>query len=51
VARSRDFVARYAAALPADLPEVDANDKERRVRAWQGLCRVVLAANEFVYVE
>ncbi len=51
VARSRDFVARYAAALPANLPEVDANDKERRVRAWQGLCRVVLAANEFVYVE
>jgi len=24
---------------------------ERRLRAWQGLCRVILAANEFVYVE
>ncbi len=24
---------------------------ERRQRAWQGLCRAVLAANEFIYVE
>ena len=24
---------------------------ERRLRAWQSLCRVILAANEFIYVE
>ena len=24
---------------------------ERRFRAWRGLCRVVLASNEFVFVE
>ena len=26
-------------------------DAERRLRAWQSLCRAVLSANEFVYVE
>jgi hypothetical protein len=28
-----------------------ANPTERRQRAWQSLCKVIVAANEFVYVE
>ena len=26
-------------------------EDERRLRAWRGLCRVLLASNEFVFVE
>jgi hypothetical protein len=28
-----------------------ADSAERRVRAWQGLCRVLMSTNEFLYVE
>jgi len=47
VARALGFVRRCDEALVGE--KLDA--KERRLRAWQSLCRVVLAANEFIYVE
>lgn len=47
VARALDFVQRYEAALAAQ----NVAATERRPRAWQGLCRVLLASNEFVYIE
>jgi hypothetical protein len=31
--------------------EIVADSGEPRRRAWQGLCRVVLSANEFLHVE
>jgi hypothetical protein len=46
-ARALAFVRRCEEALAAE----KLDEKERRLRAWQGLCRVVLAANEFIYVE
>jgi hypothetical protein len=46
-ARSLEFVRRCEEALAAE----KLDDTERRLRAWQSLCRVVLAANEFIYVE
>jgi hypothetical protein len=33
------------------LPRTTAGAEERRLRAWQSLCRVILAANDFLYVE
>jgi len=45
-ARALDFVRRVEAALPPA-----ERDGGRRLQAWQSLCRVLLAANEFVYVE
>jgi len=42
-ARALDFVQRYSAAL-------EKNEKTR-VRAWQGLCQVILASNEFIYTD
>jgi cytochrome c553 len=48
VTRNLDFIARYADALQEE-GVADAND--RRVRSWQGLCRVLLAANEFIYID
>jgi hypothetical protein len=47
VARALQYLDRFERAL--DLPATAATD--RRVRAWQSLCRTILAANEFVYVE
>lgn len=44
--RAQRFLARYDAALAA--AEKDAG--KRRARAWQGLCHVLLASNEFIYV-
>ncbi len=29
----------------------ESNPAERQIRAWQGFCRVLMSANEFVYVE
>jgi hypothetical protein len=46
-ARALDFVRHGEQALAAE--KRDAQDC--RLRAWQSLCRVVLAANEFIYVE
>ena len=42
-----DFVQRYQAALTEE------NDPapNPRVRAWQGLCKMLIASNEFVFVE
>ena len=45
--RDLAFIKRYAAALPDDVKE----EPERRIRAWQGLCRVLIASNEFIYIE
>ncbi len=44
--RALGFIKQVQGALPAELPTA-----ERWLRAWQSLCRVVLASNEFVYVE
>ena len=41
--RALDHVRRREAAL--------GEGQERSLRAWQSLCRAVLAANEFLYVE
>jgi mono/diheme cytochrome c family protein len=46
-ARALDFVRRCEEALTTE----KLDEAERRLRAWQSLCRVVLAANEFIYVE
>ena len=46
IERATQFLARYeqqAAGEPAAVPP--------RTRAWQSLCRAVLATNEFIYVE
>jgi len=44
--RALAFVRDVKQALPGNLP-VD----EQRTRAWASLCRVILASNEFIYVE
>jgi hypothetical protein len=46
-ARAADFLRRYESALELE----KLHDGERRVRAWQALCRSVLASSEFVYLE
>src|SRR5262249_11856920 len=46
-ARALEFVAQYAAAQVAR----QASPAAAHLRAWQSLCRAVLSANEFVYVE
>jgi hypothetical protein len=46
-ARALDFVRHCEEALATE--KIDAT--ERRLRSWQSLCRVILAANEFIYVE
>jgi hypothetical protein len=45
--RALDFVRRCEKALSVE----NLDETERRLRAWQSLCRVMLAANEFIYVE
>lgn len=47
ISRSLAFLARYASASTATGNSAEAS----RSQAWQVLCRAVLAANEFVYVE
>jgi uncharacterized protein DUF1553 len=47
VERAVEFVTKYAAT--AEAQSMTAADA--RSRAWQALCRSVMAANEFVYVE
>jgi hypothetical protein len=46
-ARALDFVRRGEQALATEKGDA----QERRLRAWQSLFRVVLAANEFIYLE
>ena len=46
VSRALGYVERMSA-----LPELASTSFPPRVRAWQSLCRAVLASNEFVYVE
>jgi hypothetical protein len=43
--RSLDFLNRLEAAQPEAIPA------DRRLAAWRGLCRTLLAANEFLFVE
>lgn len=45
-ANAVSFLTRYGQALAASTP--DAN--KRQEKTWQGLCQVLLAANEFIYV-
>ena len=47
LSRALEFVERYREAQIARQTAVD----EARVRAWQSLCRAILSANEFIYVE
>jgi hypothetical protein len=47
VSRAVQFLEKYQAAETARQTPVE----EARLRAWQSLCRAVLAANEFVYIE
>jgi hypothetical protein len=41
--RSRDFIRR--------VEEARRDENDHRMRAWQSLCRVLMASNEFLYVE
>jgi len=45
--RALKFVAAYTESLSAEKIAAD----EARIKAWQSLCRVILSANEFIYVE
>lgn len=45
MSRSLDFLNRLEAAQPEAVPT------DRRSAAWRGLCRTLLAANEFLFVE
>ncbi|MEO8494482.1 MAG: DUF1553 domain-containing protein, partial [Planctomycetota bacterium] len=45
--RALSFVEAYTESLIAK----EASPDEARVKAWQSLCRVILSANEFIYVE
>ena len=47
LSRALQFVEQYRAAQIARQTAAD----EARLRSWQSLCRAVLSANEFVYVE
>jgi hypothetical protein len=47
VARALTFVEAYADLLIVKETPRD----EARIKAWQSLCRVILSANEFIYVE
>ncbi|MBC8353543.1 MAG: DUF1553 domain-containing protein [Planctomycetes bacterium] len=47
VQRALSFVEAYAESLIAKETSPD----EARIKAWQSLCRVILSANEFIYVE
>lgn len=47
VKRALGFVQQYSEALAAHEPDAEA----RRRRAWQSLCRALLSASEFLYLE
>jgi cytochrome c553 len=44
--RCRNFLAKYADSLTASEPDA----AKRRLHAWQSLCQIILASNEFLYV-
>lgn len=46
ITRATSFLTRYDAKLQAGEPDA----AKRRLKVWTGLCQVLLAANEFVYV-
>ncbi len=46
IANATAFLSRYADALTASTPDA----AKRQTKAWQSLCQVLLAANEFIYV-
>jgi hypothetical protein len=48
ISRALDFTRRLEAQWAV---EKVADAGERRLRAWQGLCRVLVSTNEFLYVE
>jgi hypothetical protein len=43
VTKSLQFLARFQA--------VYATSKDPRLKAWQSLCKAIIASNEFIYVE
>ena len=43
--RASQFLEQYAEAI-----ESESSDEKERL-AWQGLCRALVSANEFIYVE
>ena len=47
VANGIGFIREYERALASEAIE---DPVERRLRAWQGFCRVLMASNEFVYL-
>lgn len=46
VAKATAFLSTYEAKLEKSVPDVN----KRKLIAWQSLCQVILAANEFIYV-
>jgi hypothetical protein len=46
ITRATSFLARYDEKLQATEPDAE----KRRLKVWTGLCQVILAANEFLYV-
>ena len=46
IARATAFLTRYQTALARTVPDV----AKRQQIAWESLCQVVLASNEFIYV-
>ena len=46
IANASAFLTRYADALTASMPDA----AKRQTKAWQSLCQVLLASNEFIYV-
>lgn len=47
VERARQFLTRYQQAISTD----GQTPENRRLQAWQALCRVLLASSDFVYVD
>lgn len=45
--RAMEFLASYDLALADDITDAS----KRQLRSWQGLCRVLLASSDFVYVD
>ena len=45
--RATSFLARYSDKLAA----IEPDEAKRKLKAWQGFCQVLLASNEFIYVD
>jgi len=48
--RAAAYLDRFARALQAENEAGDADADTRRLEAWQALCQVILASNEFVFI-